>query len=257
MIYLRPLCLAVAAVLLTLCSSGDSRAQEVDSALRAFDEGNIRYRQGDYRGAVDSYERAKNAGFESGALYFNMGNAYFRLDAVGQAVRYYEKAAVLLDDSPELAHNLQIVRERTTDQFSRLPEPFWRPWWSAVVRLLGVSGLVVLGIVFYVAAAGAIALRIRGGQTPWRRRIAAASAVLAVVFLTAGFTASVERETASRAVILIDEVTLLDGPAGTRSDLEIHEGLVVHIVEQDAEWVQVRLPNGATGWLRNEAIGRI
>lgn len=243
--------------LLGLYTSSTSSAQSVDDAVRHFDEGNIRYQQGDFYGAVTNYGRAAEEGFVSGALFFNMGNAFYRLDETGQAVRYYEKAAGLLPRSAELDHNLRMVREQSIDQFSRLPEPFWKSWWQAVVERFGSTTLFGIGMIFYLSVAAVLALRIRRGQTPWRRRGLAVFASIAVVFLVAGFAASVQDQTSSRAVVLIDEVTLLETPEGARSDLEIHEGLVVNVLVNQDGWMEVRLPNGATGWVRSEALGLI
>lgn len=242
---------------LGLLPAAPASGRSLEEAVRHFDEGNIRYDQGDFPGALGSYERALDAGFISGALYFNMGNAYYRLDELGQAMRYYQKAAELMPQSAELDHNLAIVREASVDQFSRLPDPFWRVAWRGYVRVFGMTGLFVVGFVFYLAAMGVTALRIRQGQTAWRRRIFAASVALALIFLSAGFAASVESAKPGRAVVLLDEVTLLDAPDGGRSDLEIHEGLVVDIVRERDGWMEVRLPNGATGWIRDDTVGRI
>lgn len=257
MIYARFFLCALLIDLIGVSSSSPASAQGLDHAVRYFDEGNIRYREGDYRGAVTSYERAAEEGFVSGALFFNMGNAYYRLDETGQAIRYYEKAAEILPRTAELEHNLAIVRAETVDQFSRLPDPFWRPWWQAVVDRFGTTALFGIGMIFYLVATVVLARRIRSGQTPWRRRILAVSATLALVFLVAGFTASVEAQTAKRAVVLIDEVTLLDAPEGARSDVDIHEGLVLDVLDDRDGWMEVRLPNGATGWIRSHALGLI
>ena len=237
--------------------STSANAQALDQAIRYFDDGNIRYRQGDFRGALTSYDNAVAEGFVSGALFFNMANAYYRLDETGQAVRYYEKAAEIMPRSAELDHNLEIVREQVIDQFSRLPDPFWMVWWKAAVRFFSTSGLMAIGMIFYASATVALALRIRGGPTPWRRRLFASSSGLALVFLAAGFTASIEDQSANRAVVLIDEVSLLESPEGVRSGLDIHEGLVVSVVVVRDEWMEVRLPNGATGWVRSQALGLI
>lgn len=255
--YARPFILALLTSLIAVSSPTAASCQALERAVRHFDEGNLRYRQGEFRGALTSYEKAIDEGFVSGALYFNMGNAYFRLDEMGQAIRYFEKAAEIMPRSAELEHNLQLVRSQAVDQFSRLPDPFWKSGWRFVVGLFGPTGLFAVGLIFYFTAVVVLALRIRSGQTPWRRRILSVSVALAIVFVGAGFSASVEHQSASRAVVLIDEVTLLEAPEGARSDLNIHEGLVVDVVRSRDGWVEVRLPNGAKGWVRSEVLGLI
>ncbi|MEJ2544928.1 MAG: hypothetical protein P8Y99_12750, partial [Calditrichaceae bacterium] len=44
-----------------------------------FDQGNQYYQKGKYELAVESYQKILDEGFESGPLYFNLGNAYYKL----------------------------------------------------------------------------------------------------------------------------------------------------------------------------------
>lgn len=247
----------VLGLVVTAFSVRPAAAQDLEEAVRSFDDGNQRYRQGDHRGALESYSRAVDAGFVSGALFLNMGNSYYRLDDVGNAVRYYERAYELIPQSDELRHNLQIVRSETVDQFSRLPQPFWTSAWRWVVQTFGADVLLAAGILFYFVAAGTVALRIRSGRTSWRRRVLAVAASLAIVLITAGFAASFREESMQRGVILVDEVPLLEAPEGPRSGPDIHEGLVLDVIGSEETWFEVRLPNGVKGWVRSEAVGII
>lgn len=232
-------------------------AQEVGPAVNDFDEGNRRYSMGDFEGALDSYQRAINRGVASGALYYNMGNAYYRLDDIGQAIRYFEKARRIGPDRAELRHNLSIAREQTIDNFSRLPEPFWMPMWTSLVQSIGPTGIFLAGFFCYLVACLALFLWIRDGQKPWRRRLATLGLIAAVCFVSAGFAASAEQMRAASAVVLAAESALYETPSGDSSDLSVHEGLVVEIVSDSGEWTQVRLPNGTRGWLRSEDLGEI
>ena len=244
-------------LLLMIFCVAPAAAQNLEEAVRNFDEGNLRYGQGDYRGAVDRYSDAIDAGYVSGALLFNMGNAYFRLDEIGQAIRYYEKAAKLTPESSELRHNQAIAGSQTVDKFSQLPKPFWESWWEWTVRTFGARMLFGGGVLFYLCAAVVVGLRIRNGQTPWRRRVLTLTAALAVVFISTGYAASVETHKVRHAVVLMDEVTLRENPEGARSDLDVHEGLVVEVVTDEMNWVEIKLPNGVRGWVRAESLGRI
>ncbi len=231
--------------------------QSLERAVQQFDDGNNLFQQGDFRDTVEAYRAAVDAGYVSGALYYNMGNAYFRLDEIGQAIRYYEKAGRLLPESSELDHNLALARQRTADSFSRLPEPFWRPVWDGLLEVLSPTALFLLGLLFYAAAAGALGMRIRGGTSPWLRRIMLLAGSLALCLVILAFSASYERARAARAVILSDEVTLLDRPDGSASGVRVHEGTVVDVVSTRAAWSEVRLPNGTRGWLQSTAYGTI
>jgi len=59
------------------------------------EQGNEAYNQGDYRKAIAFYEQTLSMGQHSAALYFNLGNAYYKLNNVAESVYYFEKAQQL------------------------------------------------------------------------------------------------------------------------------------------------------------------
>lgn len=244
-------------VLLLWTCAGPAKAQDIPEAVRHFDEGNRLFREGAHREAVASYRNALDAGYANGALYYNIGNAYFRLDEIGQAIRYYEKANLYMPENKALAHNLARAREQTADRFSQLPAPFWRPAWNRLVRTLSPTGLFLIGLLGYGLAAGALALRIRRARSPWLRRMMLAGGVLTILFVASGFAASWEETRAMRAVMLADATDLTDRPDGSSAELTVHEGAVVEIVKVRADWSEVRLPNGLQGWVPTAAYGDI
>lgn len=52
--------------------------------LTLFTEANKRYRDEDYRGAAEEYGRLILSGLRNGAMYYNLGNCYFKLGMLGK-----------------------------------------------------------------------------------------------------------------------------------------------------------------------------
>lgn len=232
---------------------------DVAEAARLFDEGNAHYAVGNYTGALESYAGALNQGFGSAALFYNMGNAYYRTDELGEAIRAYERARRLAPDDPEILHNLAITRDRTVDHFSRLPVPYWQRAWDFVVRSVGTWGLFGIGLGFWLIAAMLIIQRtLTGTRNPWLRRALAVSVVLGGVGLIAAFGASIDREMSRSGVVLASQTDLRAEPeTASPVDLTVHEGAEVDILRHRDEWMLVRLPNGVRGWTSSSAIGEI
>jgi tetratricopeptide (TPR) repeat protein len=232
---------------------------QVEEAVQAFDEGNTAYREGDYEKAIASYEEAIGRGFVSGALYYNLGNAYYRHDRIGQAIRYYEKARLLMPDNRELLHNLEIARAQTVDQFSQLPLPSWTRWWRSMIASSAGRGLFVFGILTYLLAIGLVIYRLwTGVRNPWIRRARAAALGAAVLLLGAAFAASIQSERQGQAVVIVNQVALRQQPAENAvTELAIHEGVLVDILQQNDLWIEVRLPNGARGWVTADAVAEV
>ncbi|MEX0822722.1 MAG: hypothetical protein WD021_11290 [Rhodothermales bacterium] len=244
----------IAAVLLF---AAPVRAQGVDVADRHFDEGNRLFREGDFEAAVEQYRMAIEAGYGSGSLYYNMGNAYFRMDELGQSIRYYEKAARWLPARTDVAHNLSLARGQISDSFSRVPPPIWRTALERIGQVWSPAALFTVGLLLYLGAAGALAMWIRRGRSAWLRRAAYGLGLPGVCFILLGLTASYDRVHTVRAVMLENRTTLLDRPNGGRTDVQVHEGTVVKVVTQRAAWSEVQLPNGTTGWVLAGTYGTI
>jgi tetratricopeptide (TPR) repeat protein len=64
--------------------------------LLLIEQANKYYDESEYSLAVETYETIINNGFESDKLYYNLGNAYFKLNNLPMAIFYYEKAKSLI-----------------------------------------------------------------------------------------------------------------------------------------------------------------
>ncbi|HEY0092423.1 MAG TPA: tetratricopeptide repeat protein, partial [Flavobacterium sp.] len=61
----------------------------------AFEKGNELYRKEQYESAVAAYESVLKTNKHSAELYFNLGNAYYKLNRVAPAIYNFEKALLL------------------------------------------------------------------------------------------------------------------------------------------------------------------
>ncbi len=93
-------------------SNNDNTAQEW------FFEANRAYKSDQYREAAEGYLNLVEKGFKSGHLYYNLGNAYFRLGDLGKAILYYEKARLLIPRNDDLRFNLSHANDQTLDAVS-------------------------------------------------------------------------------------------------------------------------------------------
>ncbi len=228
---------------------------QTDEAARLLDEGNRLFREGDFEGARVSYEGALGLGLESGIAYYNLGNAYFRLDRLGKAMLSYRRAARFLRDDPELRHNIDLVRSRARDQLSILPKPVWVKWWDGLVNLIGLRTMFWIGAAAWLFGLGIVGRRILTGSSGNASRRSAL--VLVLVGLAAGcgaFATSVARSDDVTAVVVSDRAHVLEQPSNSsRTVIVVHEALVVDVVEQRGEWLHIRLPNGVTGYIEQES----
>ncbi len=249
-----PLPTAIVTLCLMWLAPGVCGAQE-----SFFDEGNQRYQNGDFTSALVSYARILDDGLESGDLYYNIGNTYFKLGELGPAILYYERARRLMPGDDDLLANLALARSLTADEITPLPG-FWLfraiGWW---VGLLGRPALVWLVGVAYVIAIAALILVILRPATvlaAWARRLAIAGATVTVVFGLNLAARELGIGAAEEAVIMAEETEVQSAPSDD-SALQIfavHEGTKVRIDRRSDEWIEIVLEDGKVGWIRADQL---
>ncbi|MFB6247206.1 MAG: tetratricopeptide repeat protein [Salinibacter sp.] len=229
-----------------------------DSLDQIYERATAAYRQGQYARAATLYRDVLETGHASGALYYNLGNAYVRLGRLGPAIRYYEKARRLRPNDPRLRHNLEQARRRAgvyPEQLGQGPPRTladlvraWPPW-----LLLG-SGALLLGGGLVAAAVGT------GPDRPdaWRRPAVwgpvAGGLLLAAVALSTSYVQSLR----GRAVVVDDTVAVRATPsAEAAADTTLPEGTLVEVRRRRAQWRAVRLADGTTGWVPAQALGDV
>src|SRR5207248_10243064 len=76
-----------------------------------FDKANQEYAQGHFNEAIAGYETLVRSGPLSANLFYDLGNAYFRMVDFGSAILNYERALALERHHPVAAANLEIARD--------------------------------------------------------------------------------------------------------------------------------------------------
>lgn len=229
-----------------------------DSLDRAYERAAAAYRQGQYARAATLYRDVLETGYASGALYYNLGNAYVRLDRLGPAIRYYEKARRLWPRDPRLRHNLEQARRRAgvyPERLGRGPSrtltdlvQAWPPW-----ILLG-GGALLLGGGLVAAVVGTRP----GRPDAWRRPVVWGPAVGGLLLAAAALGTSYAQSLRGRAVVVADTLAVRAAPsAEAAADTTLPEGVLVEVHRRRAPWRAVRLADGTTGWVPARALGEV
>ena len=80
-----------------------------------FSEANTLYNNGKYAEAIDKYESILDSDQHSAELYFNLGNANYKLNNIAPSIYYYEKALLLEPNDKDIQNNLAFAQNMTID----------------------------------------------------------------------------------------------------------------------------------------------
>jgi tetratricopeptide (TPR) repeat protein len=248
------LALAFASLLVSL---GDARADVYDDAWK---RGNEAYFQGDYRGALTAYEEIDRQGVVAADLYYNMGVAYHRLGENGRSAWSFERALALRHDDEDARFNLDQVRKILARQASdRLEGAERDPVWIRIVTSLAPSTEIWMFLVFYGLTFLILLWRLRQpseSRAPYTA--GAALSGVAALMMAALLMGRLALDRIPFGIVLPDAVAVKEGAdLNYRTAFDIHAGLRVRLLEQEASWLRIRLANGLEGWVRQQDVGRL
>jgi len=221
-------------------------------------EADSAYARGQFQQAVKDYEALLKQGVSTD-LYYNLGNAYYRMDEIPRAVLNYERALLLSPGDRDVRFNLQMARSKTIDKITPESEMFFVTWYHSLVNLTSVDGWARIALLSLTLAI-VLALLYLFSSPVWLRKLGFFGAlVLLVVFASANFFAYVQKQSftaRSGAIIMAPAITVKSTPASQGTDLFIlHEGTKVEITDGAmSKWKRIRVADGQEGWVETSQL---
>ncbi|MCB2229328.1 tetratricopeptide repeat protein [bacterium] len=232
---------------------------EAATRREAFETANQLYQNRQYDSAIVLYEKILADSVESPALYFNLGNAYFKQGDLGHAVLNYLRARRLDPGDGDIEANLSFARGYTRVQMEGVRLNPISSIMESAVSGFRLSTLAWISALFFIGLFVLLSLRFGlGWRENWLRRTIVLVLVLLVV--AAVFTTFKYRHDflTRWAVLTCDQCPVYIGPS---EDLDIElqgaPGLVVEIVDQSGEWYNVLFENKRRGWIRRDLVAEV
>ncbi|MBN1338301.1 MAG: tetratricopeptide repeat protein [Bacteroidales bacterium] len=237
---------------------------KVSQAIRpdsAFMQANHLYTSEMYSDASALYLKIIESGFGSPELYYNLGNACFKMNDLPNAILYFEKARKLAPNDEDILYNLRVANTRIADKIEPVPELFFKRWWRNMFTAFSSTTWAVAGILLLFLFFSGISVYLLTRSTGVRKT-AFYSAVAALFLMAISIYLASTRyryETSSpEAIVFTPTITVKSSPRGNSVDLfVIHEGTKVRIIEEFSGWFEIRIASGSVGWLPADAVKKI
>ena len=212
------------------------------------------YQQSEYSKVISEYRSLIDDGWASAALFYNLGNAYFKINDIKSAILYYERAKRLAPNDEAINQNLEFTRSLIFDRVEALPEHFIVKWGKAIRDLTTVRAWAWWSVASFVVTLVLcfLFLFLRNVSV---RRFAVGFGIfcfaLSLTTFTLGYLQKSNIERTDEAIVFAPSVTIKSSPTDSGNNLFIiHEGLKVRIEDRIGEWVEIRIPDGNKGWMR-------
>lgn len=223
-----------------------------------FEKGNALYNQGKYSEAIDAYLMILDTKNHSSELYFNLGNAHYKLNHVAPSIYYYEKALQLSPNDEEIKNNLVFAKNMTIDAIDTIPEVGLSKFTNSITNFMTFDGwakiavilvlcFVILFLIYYFA------------YTTIRKRLSFIGSLTALflffIVLALAFHKFNLDKNDKPAIVFAQESKVKAEP-NLRSEeaFTLHEGTKVQILDTVKSWKKIKLADGKTGWISQEDI---
>jgi tetratricopeptide (TPR) repeat protein len=219
----------------------------------AFAKANQAYSEGRFQEAVDGYQSLVDSGRWSANLFYDLGNAWFRLGDFGKAILNYERALALDPQHPEATANLRLARDEAR---------------ALELRKDWVERYVAMGTPTQYAVAAAIAFwfvlfgvtRLFFSPRPSAGRTALIALAVVVCALSVFALYRLENGSHGHALAIVtgkDIEARLATADNASSILALPAGSEIKVLSQRGDWIYAALPNDQRGWIPARSVERV
>ncbi len=242
-----------------ICATGlHAASQRKTPAYGMFYKANELFRDKKYEQALGQYEEIAALGIESGNLYYNMGNAYFKSGMLGEALSSYEQAKRLIPNDSDLKANINFV-----ESLRENPVLVSRPVWIIAVLkyfagYFSMNRLSLIWVCMYwlVLIISGMAVLLPHYRALLKKYIICAGVIL--LLISCVWSVKFYDIHANAYAFVIDEV--IDAKFAPAEEattyFKVYEGTRVEIIREEGKWARIKTPDGKIGWASRLALDK-
>lgn len=236
-------------MVISLCFADDS----------LFKKGNEAYQNRNYTLALEYYQQIENNGMESTALYYNMGNSYYKLNKLGYAILYYEKAKKLSPLDDDIVENLKVVNKRVIDHIAEPDQIYLFKLYQSIKYMFNINDYLWTSFYLFTSLLILIFIR-RFVFIDIVQKVTNVSVYVFIVLLSVSVFMSFLRLSdynINHGVLLVEAAEIYTAPDTNSQAFILHEGAKFKINRELNDRYEVSLIDGKTGWIDKSQVGTI
>ena len=223
-----------------------------------FETANKRYQEEKYSEALTIYNQLESQKLVSDDLFYNMGNAHYKLNHVAPSIYYFEKALLLNPNNTDARHNLTFAKRMTLDNIEALPKTIGQRFSEGLIQKLSYNTWAWLGVALAFVFAVLFLLYHFAYDSSKKRLYFVTSivnAILALILIAFAYNNYNYVKSNRYAIVFAQQTDVKSAPTPSGEiSFELHEGTKVKLLESLDSWKKIKLADGKIGWLPSEDL---
>lgn len=206
------------------------------------------YANQSYSLAIDKYQSIISSAAESSELYYNLGNSYYRLNEIHQAIYFYEKSLKINPNFTEAIENLELCNLLLIDKIEKMPEIFYKIYYKNLKNFLSIKWWKITSLIFiWIYFLFYLTKILFKKRFNFSQNILLLFSFLCFLILQDINNDSLEKK---EGIIYSQVIDIMSAPSNQANKLfTLHIGSKVTINDQIEDWVNISIANGNKGWV--------
>lgn len=230
----------------------------VSAQQQLLDKATVAYDSAQYQEAIEIYDQVFNEYGVCPELYYNLGNAYYKLKQFPQAILNYERCLLYDPSNSDAQKNLELAQLQCVDKIEAIEPVIFVTWSNALRDMFACDTWGYLAFALFILVLSAFMLYFFAVRTSWRKLGFFGGLTALLLCAICLFYANAQRnhiEQRDAAIVMTPSVVVRSSPSDSGTQLfTIHEGLKVRVRSTLSGWSEIELSDGNVGWLPSECI---
>ena len=225
------------------------------------DSAEIYFKNTQYDKAINAYNKIIASGEESAALFYNLGNAYYKNNNIPLAIANYERAKRLAPNDEDIIFNLRLAKTQTIDKVSSIPVFFLTDWYNRITGITTTNKWAYISIVSFLLSLSLLLFYFFSRSVQIKKlTFLTASFLLLISLVSMASSYNQKKLNFDRrfAIITTPSVSIKGSPDESSTNLFVlHSGTKLQVLDQIQDWYKIKIENGEIGWIKFNDVEKI
>jgi tetratricopeptide (TPR) repeat protein len=232
----------------------------LQSSAVSFSEANQLYGKGKFQEAKIQYEQLIKDGNTSWALYYNVGNCYYKTGDYASAILNFEKALRLQPGNENIEFNIRMAQLMIKDKKNELSETALLRAFNTIKRIFSADGWAWLSITFFTLSFISFLLIYLIPSASFKRVLFLLTffwifpGLISVLLAQWQYTDFHKKE----GIVMPYEINVVSEPNKASTILfMLHSGSKVEIIQANKDWLNIKYDDDKQGWIKRDDLAMI